>query len=140
MSFHEDEVHRQDEADEGRQVIPMQRLTLEEQRGEHGEDDERDDLLDDLELHQRERAAVAREADAVGRNLAGILEERDAPREEDDGKQRPMGGNLHLLQLQVPIPSERHEDVGHDQQKDGVECFHISEFFVCSENRGKGTK
>ena len=97
MSLHEDEVHRQDEADEGRQVIPMQRLALEEQCGEHGEDDERDDLLDDLELHQREGTAVAREADAVGRNLAGILEERDAPRKEDDGKQRPMGGDFHLL-------------------------------------------
>ena len=94
----------------------MQRLTLEEQRGEHGEDDERDDLLDDLELHQREGAAVAREADAVGGNLAGVLEERDAPRKEDDGKQRPMGGDFHLLQLQVPIPGERHEDVGHDEQ------------------------
>ena len=97
-------------------MVPVQRLALEEQGRENSEDDERDDLLDDLELHQRERPAVAREADAVGRNLAGILEERDAPRQEDDGKQGPMGGDLHLLQLQMPVPSECHEDVGHDEQ------------------------
>ena len=103
----------------------MQRLAPEEQRGEDRKDDERDDLLDDLQLHERERPAVAREADAVGRNLARILEQRDAPRQEDDGKQRPMGSDFHLLQLQVPVPGEGHEDVGDDEQKDGVECFHI---------------
>ena len=115
----------------------MQRLALEEQGGEDGEDDERHHFLNDLELHQREGAAIAGEADAVGRNLARILEERDAPREEDDGKQGPMGGNLHLLQLQVPVPGEGHEDVGDDEQKNGVESFHINELFICSENRGQ---
>lgn len=125
LSFHEDEVHGQDEADECRQVVPVQRFALEEQGGEDGEDDERHYLLDDFELHQREGAAVAGEADAVGRNLAGILEEGDAPREEDDGKQGPMGGNLHLLQLQVTVPGEGHEDVGDDEQENGVESFHI---------------
>ena len=130
----------------------MQRLALEEQRGEHSEDDERDDLLDDLELHERERSSVADETDAVRRNLARILEERDAPRKEDDGKQGPMGGDLHLLQLQVPVPGEGHEDVGNDEQKDGVEAFHIPFSLILSlherlsrsghpspsEKRGKG--
>ena len=124
-SFHEDEVHGQDEADERRQMVPVQRLALEEQSGEDGEDDERDDFLDDFELHQREGASVAGKADAVGRNLAGILKESDAPREKDDGKQGPMGGNLHLLQLQVPVPGKSHEDVGDDEQENGVESFHI---------------
>lgn len=78
-SLHEDKVYRQNEATESGKVVPVQCFATEEHGGEHGEDNERDDLLDDLQLHQREGAAVARKADAVGRYLAGILEQGNAP-------------------------------------------------------------
>lgn len=54
-------------------MIPVQRLTLEEDGGEEGENHQRDDLLNNLELHQREGTAVFNEADAVGGHLKGIL-------------------------------------------------------------------
>lgn len=79
LSLHEDKVYRQNEATESGKVVPVQCFATEEHGGEHGEDNERDDLLDDLQLHQREGAAVARKADAVGRYLAGILEQGNAP-------------------------------------------------------------
>lgn len=72
-SLVEHEVHGQHQADEGGEVVPVQGLALEEDGGEEGENHQRDDLLDDLELHQREGTAVLDEADAVGRHLEGIL-------------------------------------------------------------------
>ena len=97
----------------------MQRFPLEEHRGEHREHDERDDLLDNLQLHQRERPPVARETDTVGRYLECVLRQRDAPREQYHRVQRPIRADFHFLQLQVTVPRERHEDVRHDQQQDG---------------------
>ena len=71
--FIEHEVHRQHQADKSGKMIPVQRLTLEEDGGEEGENHQRDDLLNNLELHQREGTAVFNEADAVGGHLKGIL-------------------------------------------------------------------
>lgn len=127
-SLIEHEVHRQHQADKGGKVVPVQRLALEEDGGEEGENHQRDDFLNDLELHQREGTAVFNEADAVGGHLKGILGQGNGPREKDDGVKRPVGNDLHLLQLQVAVPSERHEDVRHDEQEDGVECFHIYQY------------
>lgn len=98
------------------EVVPMQCLTLEKYRGEDGEDDERDDLLDDLQLHEREWSAVARESDAVGRNLTGIFGQGNEPREQDDAEERPVGDDLHFLKFQMPVPCEGHEDVGYHEQ------------------------
>lgn len=72
-SLVEHEVHRQHQADEGGKVVPVQRLALEEDGGEEGENHQCDDLLNDLELHQREGTSVLDEADAVGGHLEGIL-------------------------------------------------------------------
>ena len=114
--FHEHEVDGQNQAAESGQVVPVERLAPEEHRGEDGEDDERDDLLDDLELHERERSAVARESDAVGRNLTGIFGQGNEPREQDDAEERPVGDDLHFLKFQMPVPGEGHEDVGYHEQ------------------------
>ena len=92
-------------------MVPMESLALEEHRGEDGEDDEGDGLLNDLELHQGERTTILMEANAVGRYLATVLEKGKTPTQQDDGKQGPGGGNLHLLQLQMTVPGEGHEDV-----------------------------
>jgi hypothetical protein len=115
--FQEHEEHRSNEASEGYKVIPLQRLALEEDDGEECKDGDRDNLLNNLELHQRERTAIAHEADAVGWHLTGILKERQEPADEDNDVERGVvRDELHLLQLQVSVPSERHENVRYDKQ------------------------
>ena len=107
----------------------MERLPLKEDVGHDGEDDERDALLDDLELNETEGTAVALEADAVGRHLAAILKEGDAPREDDDAQQGPIGRDARLLQPQVTVPSQRHEDVAAEKQQNGINSGHESAIF-----------
>ena len=122
--LHEDEIDRQDEADKGCQVVPVELFALEEYGGEDGEDNQRDDFLDNLKLHEREGTAILLETDTVGRHLTGVLKERYRPGEEDDCIEWPMGGNLHLLQFQMPVPGKCHKDVGDNQQEDCIETFH----------------
>ena len=88
--FHKHKIDGQDEAAERHKMVPVQGLAAEEDGGEHGEDRQGNNLLDDFQLHQRVRAAIADEAYAVGRHLAAILKEGDAPREGDDRKQGPV--------------------------------------------------
>ena len=77
---------------------------------ESDEDNKSDDLLNDFELHQAERASVALKAYAVSRNLQAVLKESDAPGEEDDeDKGCGIGKETGTLQLQVPVPGKRHE-------------------------------
>ena len=122
--FQEYEEHREDQAGESRQVVPLEGLALEEEVDDDREDGQRDGFLDDLELHQIERAAVARETDAVGGDGEAVLEEGDAPGEQDDQDQRPAGRDLHFLQFEMAVPRERHEDVRADQHQDGPDSLH----------------
>ena len=71
--------HRHDQADEGCQVIPVQRLSVEIDRDKYGEYRQRDDFLNHLQLHDVERSAVAVKADAVGGNLAAVFGQRQQP-------------------------------------------------------------
>ena len=115
-----------DEAEEGRKVIPVELLTLEQEHGDDGEYGQRDHLLDDLKLEQTERAAVTLESDTVGRNHEAIFGQGDAPREQDDGIQGPVAGHAGLLEAQMAVPGQGHEDVGYNQQKDcDYYQFHI---------------
>ena len=57
----------------------MQILTLKEDIGDDGKYTETDALLDDLELNEIERTAIAIESHTVGRHLTAILKERYAP-------------------------------------------------------------
>lgn len=106
-------------------MVPVEGLALEDQNREQGEDGQGDYFLYYLELDEVEGAAVVHEAYAVGGDLEGILEEGDAPREEDDPDQRPVVDELHLLQLEVSVPCESHEYVGHHQQQYSIESSHI---------------
>ena len=109
--LHKDKVNGRNQADEGCKVVPLQSLALEEEGCEYREDNQRDNLLHHLELHQRKWASVAHKTYAVGRYLARILGQRDTPREEYHQPQGPRRDELHLLQLQVAIPGEGHKDV-----------------------------
>lgn len=89
----------------------MKLLSLKEDVGNDAENNEGDDFLYDFKLHQCEWAAVAHETYPVGRHLTTVFKEGDSPREQDDAQQRPVGGDAGLVELQVPVPSQRHKDV-----------------------------
>ena len=114
--FQEDEKDSEDEAGEGGQMVPVKRLSLKEKSDNQSEYNQRDNLLDDFELKQAERASVAGKAKTVGRNLGAIFKKRYAPREKDDQDKRPACGDLHFLKFQVTVPRECHEYVGQHQQ------------------------
>lgn len=98
----------------------MESFALKEQRDDHREHDERNDLLYHFELNERERTAVVLYAETIGRNLTNILKQGDAPREEYDEYQRPMLADAGGLQFQMTIPGKRHKDVGADEQQYGI--------------------
>ena len=79
----EDEIDGADEEQASDEMVPPQRH-MKRQGGEEDEHHEGDDLLDDLQLHECEGAAVALEADTVRRHLQAVFEECYSPGEEND--------------------------------------------------------
>lgn len=96
-------------------MIPVQSLSLKEDIGDDGEDDKRYAFLNHLELDQIKWSAIINETDAVGWYLTAIFEESDGPTEGDDTDKRPVAAHARLLQLEVSVPSQRHEDVAQHQ-------------------------
>ena len=77
--LHKHEIDGGDDAEESGCVVPVEALVLEHHVGDDGEDEERDALLYDLQLYEREGSSVAFKADAVGRHLTAVFEEGDEP-------------------------------------------------------------
>lgn len=96
-------------------MVPVQLLPLEENIGNDTEDDQRDYLLDHLELHQGERTAIVDKANTIGRYLTTIFKKSNSPREGDDANKGPMIADTCLLQLEVSVPCQCHEDVAGNQ-------------------------
>lgn len=127
--FHKDTIDGEDEADRSGEMVLVKGFVLEEKQGEAGKDDQGDNLLNDLELHEGKGPSVLVKANAVGRYLKAIFEEGDSPRKEDDPEEGPVGDDFHLLQFQMTVPGECHEDIRHNEQQDGVNALHDKEFF-----------
>jgi hypothetical protein len=107
----EHEVDGAHHADRGPEEVELQRL-VHVQQCERNENRQRDDLLHDLELPEREH----RVADPVGRDLQQVFEQRDAPARQRGDPPRPA---LHVAQMR--IPGEGHEQVRRGQQQCGDE-------------------
>ena len=73
QSLHKHKINRENQAHEGSQVIPMQGFALEEDRSKYGKDNQGDNFLNDLKLHQCERATIFGKTDAVCRNLKKVF-------------------------------------------------------------------
>src|SRR5690348_9037385 len=86
-------------------LVPLDVL-LEVENGEERKHHQGNDLLDGLELRGTEDVAAV----AVRRYLKAVLKESDSPAHNRDFPER------HVLVLEVPVPRERHKDIG-DQQK-----------------------
>ena len=97
-------------------MVPFKWLAFESDRTEADKDNQRNHLLDHLQLDQAERAAVIPESHPVCRNLETILEKGQKPTEQDNTDQRQMLEPTELLpHLQMPVPGTRHKDIGYDQ-------------------------
>ena len=105
-------------------MVPMELLPLEDDVGDDAEDNKRDDFLDDLQLHQRERSAIVDEADTVCWYEEAILNAGDAPREKYHGVKRPVGGDTGLIELQMSVPGKCHKDIAANQQQNCIKCIH----------------
>jgi len=95
-------------AHERREMVPPD-FFVEIKKRKHAKDRERDDFLDDFKLQRR----IDRVAPAIRRHLKTIFKQCDAPAHEDDEQQRLV------LEFQMAIPRERHENVRESQQYDG---------------------
>ena len=121
-------------------MVPVNRLTLENEHHYQREDGERYSFLNHLELQEVERSAVSRKADAVSRHREAVFEECDSPRKKDDQNQRPARGNLHFAQFEMAIPGECHKNIRSNQHQNSPNPVHylvksISIFFPVSENQ-----
>ena len=100
-------------------MIPVEGFALETKGHEDGAYYQGDDFLQNLHLNQGEGAAVVQKADAIGGYLTHIFKQGDAPREKDNDNEGPVATDARILQLQVAIPSEGHEDIGQDEEEYG---------------------
>lgn len=106
-------------------MVPLQLLALKQHVGYDTEHNERDNLLDDLELHEREGATITQKTNTIGWYLTTILQKGDNPREENHADQRPMTANARIGQLEVAIPGQRHEHIAQNEQQNGIDALHI---------------
>ena len=95
--FHEHQIDGADDEQERKDVVPMQMVALKHDVGNNGKDGQRDALLHNLQLYKAERSAVTDEPKPVGWYLAAILEERNAPRENNHSEQWPVVADARLL-------------------------------------------
>ena len=85
--FPEDEIDGQNQAEKSGEVVPAQGVGFHKDQREDGEDRERYDLLNHLQFPDRERTSEFGAADAVGGDLEAVFEQRDAPAQQNDGRQ-----------------------------------------------------
>lgn len=107
-----DKINRQYQEYETYKVIPLQRFVFEQQECKNRKDQQRDNFLNYFQLHQSEGTAVLAVADAVGRYHETIFHESDEPTGEDEAEQARFLEKFQVLEFQVAVPGECHEDVG----------------------------
>lgn len=113
-------------------MVPLQGFAFEEQVAEDDEYGECDHFLDDLKLHEREWTSIFFESDAVGRDLKNILEQGDAPAEQDDSDEWEGFEPAELFHLEMTVPGKSHKQIGYDKKNDCDCDLHISLAWVRS--------
>lgn len=93
-------------------MVPLQSLGMKNRYGDGGENGKGNGFLDDFQLHQAKGAAVDFAADGVGGNHEAVFQKCQAPAGKDDKNQRPVGADVHFLELKVAVPGEGHKDIG----------------------------
>ena len=109
-------------------MVPVQMLPLEQEGDDDGEDRQRDNLLNDFKLNEGKRPSVAGESYAVRRYCKAVFEKCDSPGKQDDEDQGPSRRDLHFLQFEMSVPSERHEHVRQYEHQYSPDSLHIRRF------------
>lgn len=99
----------------------MEGFALKQHRDHDGEDEQRNDFLNHLQLNECKRSAIIYEANAIGRHLAHVFKECNPPREGDNGNQGPVFTNARFAQFQMTVPSKGHKYIAQHEQEDGVD-------------------
>ena len=97
-------------------VVPQQRFVIEYRYRDNSKDRQGNRFLDDFQLHQAEGTAIDFAANGVGGNHEEIFDERDTPRSKNDKDERPVGADVHFLELEVAVPGGGHEHVTDDEK------------------------
>ena len=96
------------------QMVPLKMLPLEKYVRYDKENNQRDNFLYYLELHQAIWPSVTDKTNTVGRDHKAIFEEGNGPGKHYYTYQRPVIADPGLGKLQVTIPCQRHENIaGH---------------------------
>ena len=114
--FFKREKHGEDDEEEGKDMVPTESFGLENRDDDDGEHGQWDGFLYDFQLDKIERASVLHRSDAVGGYHERIREQGNAPRHEDDKKERPvLWTGDYLEQFELSIPGKCHENIGNDK-------------------------
>ena len=106
--FFEDEVDGQNKAGEAHKVVPFKTLVHEDNHKE-GEHRERDNLLDNLQLPDREWATILCTSQAVCRDHKAVLKERYKPTDGDNCNH--ANALKARLKHHLTIPGKCHKEV-----------------------------
>ena len=77
-------------------MVPLDGLALEHEGADEREDRQRDDFLNDLQLHEIEGPTIDVGPYSVGRNHSAVLEQGNAPGQQYDHNQRPPVRYVHF--------------------------------------------
>ena len=95
--FHENQIDGTNDKEESQNMVPMQMRTLEQDVRDDSEDCQRDAFLNDFQLYEVKRSAIAFKTYSVGRNLTAVFEKGNHPRKGDDADNRPVVADARLL-------------------------------------------
>jgi hypothetical protein len=116
LLFHEDKINRADDEQKGEDMVPVEVCALKHNVRNDTEHRNGNALLNHFKLNDVEGTSVAVEAETVGGHLTTVFKEGDSPREGYHSDEWPVGRRSRLLQFQMTIPCQRHEDVAQYEQ------------------------
>ena len=109
MLLSENEVNGQHQTSKSCEVVPFQWVTLDKEHRKECEYNQRDNLLDNLELPESEWSAKLVATDAVSGHLEAVLKKCDTPADKHDA--------YHAVALELrfecymTIPCQCHKDI-----------------------------
>lgn len=108
-------------------MVPAKFFTLKKQQAKYHKNRQCNGFLYRFKLNQGVRPPIAFKPRLVCRYLKHILEESQAPTDEDDGKQTHAFAPTVFLKFKVPVPGKRHKSIGYNEENDGFESAHTAD-------------
>ena len=115
--FQKNKINRSYKTQKGHCMIPVQLFSLKHQPCYYRKHSKRHHFLYHFQLHQRKRSSIAHKSHLISWNLQHILKKRYCPRKGNHCYQRPTIADIHLLELQVAIPSQSHKNIASYQKQ-----------------------